>query len=224
MTDKPRTPDAQLAHALRFHGIDLVLDVGANRGQYAKRLRAHGYDGRIVSIEPLPDLRDALLAEAAGDPLWTVAAAMAFGDAPGEAVIERSAESDMSSLLPQSALLRAMSPSSVVVERVAVPVARLDDLAPAWLGDGARPFLKLDVQGYEARVLDGAAALLPRLAGVQVELSLLECYEGERLWRESVDWLEAQGFSLCLVLPGYYERKLGRHLQMDGVFVRDGMG
>lgn len=218
MAGKPRTPDAQLAHALAFHDVDLVLDIGANRGQYARRLRAHGYTGRIVSFEPLPELQAVLSAEAADDALWDIGTGVAFGDAAGEAVLERSAESDMSSFLPQSDALRGVSPSSAVLERVTVPIVRLEQVAPDWLGDSRRPFLKLDVQGYEARVLDGAAGLLPKLAGVQMELSLVECYRGERLWRDSVDWLEARGFGLALMLPGYYERKLGRQLQIDGVF------
>ena len=213
---KPRQPFEQLVHALSFHGIDLVVDVGANEGQYAEALRAHGWAGPIVSIEPIPEVR-ARLAERAGDDSgWTVLPPLALGAADGEAVLELSAESDMSSLLPQTDLLRAIAPSAAVRARLTVRQRRLDglDLPPG------RLFLKLDVQGGEAAVLAGAEGLLPRVAGLQLEMALVPIYEGETPWRAMLDRVEALGFALHLLLPGYYERKLGRQLQMDGVFFR----
>ena len=83
-----------------------------------------------------------------------------------------------------------------------------------------RAFLKIDTQGYERAVLDGAAKTLPKLAGLQVELSLTPLYEGEADWRALVEHIEAAGFELSFVLPGYYDRHLKRMLQFDGVFMR----
>jgi Methyltransferase FkbM domain len=81
-------------------------------------------------------------------------------------------------------------------------------------------FLKVDTQGFEAEVLAGARELLPRLQGIQLEISLVRCYEGERDFRELIDDLERAGFSPWLFLPGYFEPKLARQLQLDGVFMR----
>ena len=215
---KPREPLAQLVHTLGLFGVDTVVDVGANEGQYAAGLRAHGWDGPIVSVEPIPAVHARLAARAAGDPRWTVLPPLAVGAEDGDALLELSAESDMSSLLPQGEILRRVSPSSAVRERLRVPLRRLDGLAlPA-----GRLFLKLDVQGGEWAALDGAAGLLPRVAGLQVEMALVTLYEGERPWRETVDRLEGLGFALHLLIPGYYERKLGRQVQVDGVFYREG--
>lgn len=216
---KPRDVWDQLVHALAFHRIDAVLDVGANRGQYARRLRRHGWRGPIVSFEPLPDVHAALSDAAAGDPDWTVAPPLALGATSGRASIERSAESDMSSLLPQNELLRRLSPSSRVVGRLDVTLDRLDrrpEIAPGW----RRLFLKIDVQGYEAEVLEGASGLGGRLAGVQLEAGLVPLYEGERDFRAMLDAMTAAGFVPGLLIPGYYERKLGRQLQVDMVFFR----
>ena len=55
-------------------------------------------------------------------------------------------------------------------------------------------FLKIDAQGYEAEVLAGAAGLLERLAGIQLEMSLVPLYEGERAFRAMLDELAALGF------------------------------
>ena len=159
---------------------------------------------------------------AAADPRWTAAPRMALGERDGEVEIEISAESDMSSLKPQSALLRRISPSSAVLRREQVRLARLDAVIEDYLEAADRIFLKLDTQGYEAEVLAGAGALLPRLQGVQLEMPLVPCYEGERGFRDLLDDLAAAGFSPFLFLPGYFERKLARQLQIDGVFMRTG--
>jgi FkbM family methyltransferase len=221
---KPKSGPAQLVAILTHEAVDAVLDVGANAGQYGLMLRREGFAGPILSFEPLPEPRAALHATAATDPAWQVAPAMALGDVAGEVVIERSAESDMSSVLPQAPLLQTLSPSSVVVERLRVPCARLDALGdlvdPAW----RRIHLKIDVQGFEPHVLEGAQGLVPRLATIQLELSLRPVYSGEVDWRVMIERLEALGFRPALVLPGYFERKLARMLQLDMVFAREATG
>jgi hypothetical protein len=78
----------------------------------------------------------------------------------------------------------------------------------------------VDTQGYEPAVLAGAAGLLERLAGIQLEMSLVPLYEGERAFRAMLDDLAALGFEPYLFLPGYFERKLARQFQVDGVFMR----
>ena len=217
---KARVPGAQLAAVLEHFGISCVFDVGANRGQYGAMLREWGYRGRIVSFEPLAEAHQALARRAASDAAWQVAARIALGERDGEAEIEVSAESDMSSILPQSALLRRVSPSSKVIGKEAVPLRRLDGVAASYLGPDDRAFLKIDTQGYEPQVLAGAGALLERLAGIQLEMALVPIYQGERDFRITFDHLFAAGFELYLLLPGYFERKLARQLQVDGVFMR----
>jgi FkbM family methyltransferase len=211
---------AQLIAVLDRFEISVVLDVGANRGQYAAMLREGGWRGRIVSFEPLSEAHAALERLAAADRGWQVAPRMALGERGGEVGIEVSAESDMSSILPQSALLRAISPSSAIIHREPTPLHRLDAVAGAYLEPDDRVFLKIDAQGYEPQVLAGAGALMDRLCGIQLEMSLVPIYEGERDFRRTFDQLTAAGFEPYLLLPGYFERKLARQLQVDGVFMR----
>ena len=219
--DKAKVPEAQLVALLERFAISCVLDVGANVGQYAKRLREWGYRGRTVSFEPLADAHAALVRRAAADPLWQVAPRMALGAEDGEVEIEVSAESDMSSILPQTALLREISPSSRVLRREHVSLCRLDAVADGYLRPDDRVLLKLDTQGFEPQILAGAAGLIPRLAGIQLEMSLVPIYQGERNFRDLLDHLAAAGFAPYLFLPGYFERKLARQLQIDGVFMRE---
>ena len=211
---------AQLVHALGHHGVDAVVDVGANLGQYGRALREEGWRRPILSIEPDPFTHAELVTIAAGDPAWTVLPPFAAGAVNGMATLERAAESDMSSLLPQGALLRAISPSSNVLHRLEVRTARLDAVPALADSTWRRLFVKLDLQGGEALALDGMTGLLGRVAGLQIEMALIELYEGERLWLETIAWASSHGFTLHLVISGYYERKLGRQLQMDGIFFR----
>jgi FkbM family methyltransferase len=218
---KLKEPMVQLVHALGLREVDAVIDVGANTGQYATSLRALGWTGPILSIEPLPDAHEALARQAAADPLWTVAPRMAAAECSSQVSLQVSAEGDMSSLLPQTALLERLSPSSAVREIIVVEAHRLDALAAIVQAPWQRLFVKIDVQGAEARVLDGMSRLWPRVAGVQIELSLVELYEGEAPWRETIDRLAASGFAPGLWIPGYYDRHSGRQLQMDVVFFRE---
>jgi FkbM family methyltransferase len=217
---KARPHEAQLAAVLARFGISCVLDVGANVGQYAAMLREQGFGGRIVSFEPLAAAHAALDRRAAADARWQIAPRLAIGDRDGEVELEVSAESDMSSILPQSDLLRKISPSSTVLRRERVPLARLEAAAQPYLEPGDRIFLKIDTQGFEPQVLAGAGSLLARLSGLQLEMSLVPCYEGEVGFRAMLDRLAAAGFEPYLFIPGYFERKLGRQLQLDGVFMR----
>jgi FkbM family methyltransferase len=217
---KAKSPNAQLVAVLARFRITCVLDVGANVGQYGAMLRDWGYRGRIVSFEPQAAAHAALERRAAADPGWQVAPPMALGASNGQIELQVSAEPDMSSILPQSALLRQVSPSAAVVRRETVPLRRLDEVAGSYLGTDDCVFLKADTQGYESDVLAGAGPLLDRLAGIQLELSLVPIYEGERDFRAMLGHLAALGFEPYLFLPGYFERKLARQLQVDGVFMR----
>ena len=219
---KKKTPSAQLVALLQHHQIDTVLDVGANVGQYGQRLRDWGYRGRVVSFEPLPSAHEQLSTRSASDPDWIVAPRMAIGAEDGEVDIRVSAETDMSSILPQSELLQEVSPTSAIQATERVAIHRLDSVATNYVDSESRVFLKIDTQGFEPQVLDGGEALLPKLVGIQLEMSLVPLYQGERDYRAMIQRLEAAGFALHLVLPGYFERKLARMVEIDGVFVREG--
>lgn len=216
---KARDLDRQIVVALISNKIDCVIDVGANSGQYARKLRRAGWNGPILSIEPLPELNEKLLDQADADPDWYIAPPLALGDRNGQIGLHRSAESDMSSVLHQNPTLERLSPSSAVIETIEVPQKRFDAIELP-VSEPARLFLKLDVQGYEATVLEGVGSRWPFIQGLQLEMALLPIYEGECFWRDMVAQLADRGFDIHLLLPGYFAPKLARQLQCDGVFFR----
>lgn len=210
-----------LVQMLERRGVGCVFDVGANTGQYAGYLRDGGYRGRIVSFEPLSGAHAEITAKAAKDAGWTVAPRMALGAERGETVLHVSAESDMSSILPITGKALETSPTSKTVGEETVPVSTL----AAVMNDYARPgepvFVKVDTQGYELPVVEGAQDVMDRIAGWQLELSIVELYEGEPGWRQVADAVEAQGYALHYLIPGYYNRHIARMEQFDGVFLRE---
>jgi FkbM family methyltransferase len=211
---------ARLTGLLRARAIDLVLDVGANTGQYARELRELGYAGRIVSFEPLREAHEALARAAAGDLHWTVAPRMALGEHDGEADLNVSENLASSSVLTASGIALAAEPLVRANRRERAPMARLDGAATRYLTHAQHMFLKIDVQGYEPQVLAGASGLLGRIEGIQLEMSLVPLYEGQALLWELNDRLERLGFSAHALMPGFSDPLTGRLLQLDGVYFR----
>jgi FkbM family methyltransferase len=209
----------RIAAALTFFDIDTVIDVGANVGQYGAGLRASGYRGRILSCEPLSEAYARLARRAGRDPNWT-ALPTAVGAEAGTASINISANSYSSSVLPMTAAHTGAAPGSEYVGSETVDVVTLADLVTQRSIDPARTWLKIDTQGYEAQVLDGAGPLLGTFAAVQLELSFVPLYDGQALYDELVERLEKAGLAMYGLDAGFSDPRTGRTLQCDGVFVR----
>jgi FkbM family methyltransferase len=209
-----------LVRILDHHGIDAVLDVGANVGQYATRLRQGGWGGRIVSFEPLPDAHAALEKVAAPDALWEIAPRMALGAAAGTVSLNVSAESDMSSALPFVPEMADLLDSAAYTGTVTAPLARLDEVFGEYAGNAGRVLLKIDTQGTEAAVLEGASGVLDRIYAIQLELSIVPVYLGERTYLDMIAILAELGFHPALFIPGYFNQRSARLISMDGVFIR----
>lgn len=210
----------KLVSSLRKFEIDLVLDVGANTGQFASEIRQCGFAGRIVSFEPLSQAHGELQQSCAGDPLWDAYPRCALGDHDGEVEINIAGNSESSSILPMLESHRSAAPQSAYQGKETVPIKTLDAVAGQYLKDARAAFLKIDTQGFEWHVLDGARETLPHIKGILVELSLVPLYEGQHLWREVIDRLEAQGFTLWSFKPAFSDLSQGRILQVDGIFYR----
>jgi FkbM family methyltransferase len=206
--------------ALQRLGVDLVLDVGANRGQFASRLRRRGYTGRIVSFEPLSSAHEALRQASSGDAMWDVFPRCALGERDGEVEINIAGNSESSSILPMLESHRSAAPQSAYLGKETVKLMTLDEAAQPYLKEARSTFLKIDTQGFEWQVLDGARATLPHVNGVLLELSLVQLYEGQHLWREVIARLEAEGFALWAFTPVFSDPVSRRMLQIDGLFFR----
>ena len=209
----------RVLHAMRERGITDVLDIGANAGQFVEVLRKDGVQGRVVSVEPLPDAFERLAAKAARDPRWEVERA-AVSSSIGTITLNVSSNSVSSSVLPMLERHTEAAPSSVYVATEEVVATTVDDLVARHGLDPERTLLKIDVQGYERAVLEGAAATLDRFGAVRTELSLVALYDGQPLLPDVVQLLDGHGLELWVLEQGFNHPVSRRQMQFDGTFFR----
>lgn len=185
---------ATTEHASALAGLQpaCIVDIGANKGQFALFARAAFPQARIHSFEPLAEACAAFRRVFADDPqvrLWPVAIA----PEAGRRTIHLSHRRDSSSLLPIGPGQEAAFPGTGAAGEATIATARLSDcLAPAEIAPPA--LLKLDVQGFELEALRGCGDLLSRFAYVYCECSFVELYEGQALFADVAAFLGAHGF------------------------------
>lgn len=215
-------PEIRRARLLGDGGFDVVLDVGANRGGYGSQLRAQGYRGRIVSFEPLADPFRQLDAMSSADPRWECRN-IAIGAQAASLMLNVAAnEGASSSFYAMSPELRTRDETVRYLGAERVDVQPLDAVAGEFLAANDRAWLKIDVQGYELAVLEGARQTLDRVAALEIEMSLSALYEGQPLMHEVLEVLRAEGFELIDIEPAYRDPGTGRVLQVDGIALRPG--
>lgn len=199
--------------------VNCLLDIGANVGQYAAAFRDLGFQGNIVSFEPLDGPFSILKKRAENDGKWNVEN-VAVGNDDGEVVIHVAGNSESSSLLPMLSLhLDAYPPSAYESEQI-TKLVRLDSVCPEIVSGADRLAMKLDVQGYELQALKGARDLLKQVYVIDIELSLDSLYEGQPSFIEIIEFLESEGFTAVSFENGFIDPRNGHALQVDAVFLR----
>ncbi|GAB1452499.1 FkbM family methyltransferase [Draconibacterium sp.] len=198
--------------------IDVLLDIGANTGQFAKKMRNLGYTKKIISFEPLKDAFKVLNGSVSNDKNWT-AHNYAIGDEDITGVINVSGKSDCSSILN---MLPSQMDSAAGLEYVAkqeIEIKKLDTIFDTLVSESDNIMMKIDTQGYEKNVIDGAIESLKKIRIIQLEMSIVPLYENEMLLVEMIKYIEDKGFQLYSLENGHYNRNTGQLLQVDGIFV-----
>jgi FkbM family methyltransferase len=211
----PLSQEWHLRELFTRYEVDGVIDVGANRGQYARGLREAGYEGPILSFEPVPEAFGELAAMSQHDARWE-ARNVGVADEPGTLTMNVAASSSVSSFLTPTAEYTSVYSGMEVQRHEQVTVVSLDTVEISF----QRPFLKTDTQGFDLRVLDGARRLLSdRVVGVQVELSVIPIYEEMPDFLEVIALMRQWGFTLTGMFPVETDPAM-RVYEFDGVFVR----
>lgn len=212
--------DARSTNLYAHYGVSHVLDVGANTGQFGQWLRANvRFGGEIISFEPLHTAFKSLEAVAKKDPKWQVLN-FGLGDTRGTLDINISDNSVSSSFLPMLQACESAAPDARFVSQQPASVEILDDVFHSYCVHPRSVYLKIDTQGFEKQVLDGAAAVLPLIETVELELSLSNLYEGQMLFREMHDFMCDNGYELVSLEPEFWDPNTGVLLQVNGVFHR----
>ncbi len=200
--------------------VRTVLDIGANAGQFACEIRALLPGALIYSFEPLGDEYAALVSRMRGDGRFR-AFNFALGAGEGRTLIHRSGFSQSSSLRPMLELHRAAWPHTAGAAAEEIEVRRLDSL-----GVDYEPELlvKIDVQGFEDKVIEGGRATIGRAAYLIVEVSFAPLYEGQPLFEDIYRLLGGMDFEYRGNLGQIPDPRDGRPLQADAFFVRGEAG
>ena len=201
------------------YGINLIFDVGANIGQYAMQIRDIGYKARIVSFEPLTSAYKELKKNSNNDSLWdTVNIALGHDNYKSE--INISVDSYSSSILDLLPIYAKVTPKSKYTGKQIILIRKIDKIIDKYYQKSDKLFLKIDTQGYESKVIEGAKNSMDKIIGIQLEMSIIPMYNGGLIFTETIDLLYSKGYVLMSLEPGFSDPNTGQLIQFDGIFFR----
>lgn len=206
--------DYVVKNAIRSHEISTILDVGANRGQFAKHALDYGFRGTIHSFEPFPAAFSGLVKAARSHPHWH-AHPVALARVIGIADLNIGANDQTCSLRSTLAGVAEAIPDLQSAGRVEVATSTLDAFLDSQRIDAGSCFLKLDVQGSERDVLAGGAAALSRVPLLQVETAITPTYEGETQLSEMIDYVHDIGMVVRAFRDVFASPTTGELMQVD---------
>lgn len=207
-------PDFVIKAGLQEHAIKYILDVGANRGQFASHAFDYGFTGTIHSFEPFPDAFEALGKAAQSRPGWKVHQ-IALSSTSGTARLNIGVNDQTCSLKSPLDGMADVIPDMTPAGHVDVQTATLDDFMQSERIDPARCFLKLDVQGSERDVLEGGRESIGRIALLQLETAITPTYEGEARLAEMIDYVHSIGMVVRAFRDVFANTQTGELMQVD---------
>ena len=213
--------DHKLRSLLRHFSIDLVGDIGGNRGQFVQSLRRLGYTHEVDSYEPISAHFAELTELARRDGHWSVRRA-AIGAAPGVLPLNIYASSTFSSFHAiNSAGAAEFGPETKIDHIEHVPVVTLDSQwAEITGGRPRRVLIKSDTQGHEREVILGAPQALAASRMVLAEISMVPIYEGTAGFDEVRTLLARENYAVSALYPISTRASDLALIEMDCFFVR----
>ncbi|RFM26494.1 FkbM family methyltransferase [Deminuibacter soli] len=203
---------------LKAYQFAAVVDIGANDGQFSEKMRLLLPDAFIYAFEPIPQSFQQLQQHFRNDNKFK-AFNVALGETAGELQLFQNEYTPSSSLLPMADAHISNFDTAVKTQQISVKIEQLD----AVLDTAAlqQPLLvKIDVQGYEDKVINGGGHVLKQATMIICELSFVELYKGQLLFADIVEKLKQLGFRYAGSLEQLRSPETNQVLQADGIFVR----
>ena len=222
------TITGQILRAIQYHNINFVFDVGANKGQYARELFSMGYNGKIISFEPVRKSYDLLFLERIknkySDCDWEIHSRCAIGEKEDKLKINVSDYDETSSFLQQSSTRDIGRDYGKYIGKEVVPVHSFDNIFKKYEESfpGKNYFLKLDVEGYEWNIFKGMKTSWKGLKGIQVESAFVPLWDDAKLYQDIIKLVESKGFKLFAVHSITNNEKTGQTLAFDLIFFKEG--
>jgi|TARA_B110000093_G_C12815353_1_gene344568 FkbM family methyltransferase len=203
---------------MKNYNIDTILDIGANIGQYAIIMRGCKFNGKIISFEPLNKAYEKLKQNSKNDKKWIINN-YAIGDSDENQIINIAGNSYSSSFLDMNETHLEAAPKSKYTGNQKTQIKKLDSIYTHFCNKKNNVMVKIDTQGFEKNVIDGAIKNLNNIKIIQLEMSIIELYKGEMLFQQMTQYLEDRGFVLISLENGFSNSTTGELLQVDGIFV-----
>lgn len=205
-------------------GFDCIIDVGANAGQFASRVLASGFKGKVISLEPQADVFEKLAIAAESFENWDVHK-LGAAEQGGSREFNVYSGNQFSSLhKPKTSAAAEFEDALQLDHTEQIEVVRLDEFVkhnyPSLTSEGSRIFLKTDTQGHDLAVISGSDAILHNVHAIAIELSFIEIYDGAPSFEESLASLRSRGFSPMGFFPINNSGNNFAAVEMDGIFVR----
>jgi FkbM family methyltransferase len=204
---------------LQHHDINVIIDIGANIGQYGAEMRNLGFNGEIISFEPMKKAFDALKKISSNDSKWTVFN-YSIGERDGQTSINIAKNSVSSSLLNPLPQLTLSAPEAKSIAVEIIGIHKLDTVFSTLNLEHKNIYMKIDTQGYEEMVLLGATDSLEYIRGIQIEMAFVPSYDGAITFDKMKNKLNVLGFELLALENGFYDKKTGKQLEVDGIFYK----
>ncbi len=216
--------DLALVKVLNTFEFDKVLDVGANIGQFAESLIDFGYKGKIISFEPTSVVYPTLLKKAEKFKNWQIADKMAIGNEDGEIEMNISADPLFNSIKEIQDDYTNYHAASGKSGTEKVRLAKIDSIWDEYVQPSERVFLKIDTQGFEKEVLEGAANSLDNVSGIKIEMPLQPIYKNVE-WDifDLMNFFKSKGFACVGVSKVAVNQQSGIVHEVDGVFIKENL-
>jgi FkbM family methyltransferase len=204
MTKYSKHPSSRshMINLINHYEIDLVLDVGANVGQFGKILRQEGYKGEIHSFEPASTSYKLLKEASQKDDQWFIHK-RAMAEQKGELELNLAESSDLSSFLPANDFGKAKYKKIVACTTETVDVSTISHFLKNNINDyqKRRIFLKMDTQGYDLKVFTGALDVIDCIDFILSEISFIPIYDGMPRYLETLQTYEQYNFIISGLYP-----------------------
>lgn len=219
----PHARDPEAAMDLVFaHPVDLVIDVGANTGNTCEQWLTRFPNATVYAFEPLPDLVRTIRARTIRDKDRITVFQVAASDTVGQTHFSvHTDHPSSSSLRAATDTAQRLMPFTGKTENVTVATDTLDNVIASTGAQFSEALLKLDVQGHELSVLEGARATLPSVRFVLTEINLQPLYEGQPTLLQITAFLADFGFRFIGVAEQFHLDS-GRPIFLDALFERTG--
>lgn len=224
--EKPKicelTLHAHLQKLIERYSIDLVIDVGANKGQFAQKLRKCGYQGLIHSIEPGEAAFCKLSESSNNDSKW-FAHRCALGSESKTVTLSISDHDQMSTLYEFSKYGKEFGgKQSNIVRKEEIEMKTLDEFTDneSISMDVHNSLLKIDTQGHDLEVLRGTSSILPKIKAIQTELALKPIYDDVPSYEEVLEFCKSAGFLITGMYPVNRDKASLELIEMDCVLVK----